>query len=152
LRSGGRHFALALAFALAVSAPAGGAATVAEELQPLEVLFNNAQFADAERLLDDLLRRHPGHVSVLEQQMRLRFFQQRHDEVLAIAARLLAANPRNLTAVNLRGLIKMERGNLSGALADFEHAPALNPNFAKAALNRARALRPGPYRGIRPGV
>jgi Flp pilus assembly protein TadD len=43
------------------------------------------------------------------------------------------------TYVN-RGILRLRRGDLSGAMADFDAATALNPDEPEAYLNRASAL------------
>lgn len=131
---------LALAVALAVTAPPAAASTVADELQPIVVLMEAGQYDQAEQALARLLAQHPDHAAVLDQQMRLRYFQQRPDEALALADKLAAADPRNASPVNMRGLVRMERGDLAGALAEFERALAIDARSGKAVLNRARVL------------
>jgi tetratricopeptide (TPR) repeat protein len=49
-------------------------------------------------------------------------------------------NPNNAVAYCKRGIIRQKKGDLTGALADFERAMALNPDFSEARYHHAVTL------------
>lgn len=52
-----------------------------------------------------------------------------HDRALTAVERAIRENPRFAPSYFLRGKIRMELGNLNGALEDFEKAVRLDPNY-----------------------
>lgn len=58
----------------------------------------------------------------------------------ATAQTMLSAQPRQAAARQLMGLVKLKRGDLSGALMEFDRALALDPDFIAAREERAVTL------------
>ena len=56
---------------------------------------------------------------------------------LADAEKALALNPRNTTALNVRGIVKSLRKDEQGAIADYTRAIEIDPRAYKAYMNRA---------------
>jgi tetratricopeptide (TPR) repeat protein len=63
------------------------------------------------------------------------------NNALADAENSLKLNSKNVIALNIRGLIKLEQKDIDGALADFTKAINIDPSYVKAYLNRTRILR-----------
>jgi tetratricopeptide (TPR) repeat protein len=59
------------------------------------------------------------------------------DQAVTLTAQLLKANPRDLNALNLRGLALTGRGELVKAVAAFEEALRVDPTFQPARRNLA---------------
>ena len=59
------------------------------------------------------------------------------DEALGIAKRMLAANPRDVNALNIEGLALTGRGDLQQAADRFEAALRIDPGFQPARKNLA---------------
>ena len=68
-------------------------------------------------------------------------FQQlkRSDSAYIYFDRAIALNPAYAEALNNRGVVKVWRGDLAGAVADFSRAIELNPGYRDAYANRAIA-------------
>jgi tetratricopeptide (TPR) repeat protein len=68
-------------------------------------------------------------------------FQQlaRNDSAYVCFDRAIALNPNYPEALSNRGVIKVWRSDLAGAVADFSRAIALNPKYRGAYANRAIA-------------
>jgi tetratricopeptide (TPR) repeat protein len=58
----------------------------------------------------------------------------------AKATAMLSAEPRQAAARQLMGLVKVKRGDLGGALTEFDRALALDPHFIPAREERAVTL------------
>lgn len=116
--------------------------------QTVEVLIKNAEaaiekkdFDGALKILNGVLAKQPANDAALTQRARVYFFQNKLAESFAETEKILAANPKNADALNLRGILKRElKKDYNGALADFTAALAVNPNFFKALFNRADLL------------
>ncbi len=98
------------------------------------------RLAEAEAAYQALLQAHPGHAGALHL-LGLAHFQ-RGDA--AAAARLigesLARDGRNAVAHNNHGAVLLALGRLEEALAAFERACALKPDYAEALNNAGNAL------------
>ena len=68
-------------------------------------------------------------------------FQQlgRNDSAYVCFDRAIALKPDYPEGLNNRGVIKVWKGDLAGAVADFSRAIALNPKYPDAYANRAFA-------------
>jgi len=70
------------------------------------------------------------YLAHLEAMILYRTSPQLREKAMAAVARAINANPRFAPSYFLRGKIRMEQNDLSGALADFERAAELNPKFS----------------------
>lgn len=59
------------------------------------------------------------------------------DLAFADAEKAIALNPRNTTALNVRGIVKSLKNDEQGAIADYTRAIEIDPKAYKAYLNRA---------------
>ena len=58
---------------------------------------------------------------------------------MADCNRAIELNPKYAVAYNYRGLVKQDKGDFEGALADYARAIEINPKYAEAYANRAGA-------------
>jgi len=65
----------------------------------------------------------------------------RLEEAVRFCELLLAADPRNIDAINIRGALHMRRGEREAALEWFTRAVQVQPDFAEAHNNRGVALQ-----------
>jgi tetratricopeptide (TPR) repeat protein len=65
----------------------------------------------------------------------------RLDEAARFCELMLAADPRNIDAINIRGALHMRRGEREAALALFTRAVEVQPDFAEAHNNRGVVLQ-----------
>jgi len=75
------------------------------------------------------------------QTMRLQYFKKDYDAAYGLAERVLAADPRNTAALNVRGLVKIERNDAAGALADYDRGFAWVGQEPPPKRGRPMALR-----------
>jgi hypothetical protein len=66
--------------------------------------------------------------------------ENKTDEAMTYYDLALSRNNKYLLALNNRGILKGKAGNISGAIADFEQAIHIKPNYAEAYYNRGVAL------------
>lgn len=64
-----------------------------------------------------------------------------YDRTIELTDQILADDPQNFIAYNLRGSAHMELGNTDDALADYSKAIELGPLFPHSFYNRGRLLR-----------
>ncbi len=138
MRSSFRILALCCAMSMALTASAADREPTPQEIAELTALIDSGDLEAAEDLLATYFFKEIGGTTVDVQTMRLRYFRKAFDDAFDIAERILAAEPRNIDALNMRGLVKAERQDAAGALADFDAAIAIDPASVKANINRAR--------------
>jgi tetratricopeptide (TPR) repeat protein len=69
------------------------------------------------------------YLAHLEAMILYRISPQLRAKAAEVVERAITANPRFAPSYFLRGKIRMEQKDLSGALADFEHAVQINPKY-----------------------
>ncbi len=111
-----------------------------EEIGELEALIDDGNLEAAAELRAGFFFDDIDSPAVDAQTMRLQYYKQDYDAAFSIAEKLLAANPRHAMALNTRGLVKSQRGDSAGALADFDAAIAADAGYGKAHFNRAGLL------------
>lgn len=117
--------------------------------QTTEVLINQAKesiekadYVSAMNSLDIIFKRSPNNEAALTQRARIFVRQGKFTEASADVAKVLAQNPNNYEALNVRGVIKRERDkDLNGALADFNRAVEIKPDYYLAVFNVGTANR-----------
>lgn len=82
-----------------------------------------------------LLIEDPGDTAALIKEAHHLFRQGRPVEALESVERAVKGGPRNLDALNTRGMILGELGRGAEALADFERILAIDPHYADAITN-----------------
>jgi tetratricopeptide (TPR) repeat protein len=75
---------------------------------------------------------------LLDAQIRLLIDQNRFNEALSICSERLSQNPKDVFALNLRGIIHSQQENRVAARQDFEKAIELNPHWPAPHANMAR--------------
>src|ERR1043165_7367601 len=98
------------------------------------------QPAEAERLYAQVLAAEPGHLHALVLSGALAHMAGRNDEAVGLFGRALAINEQPDFHYNI-GLAKWALGQRTDAMAHWERALALNPDFAQAHMNLGNALR-----------
>jgi tetratricopeptide (TPR) repeat protein len=88
------------------------------------------QGADAEQLIDEVIRLKPDFPEGWNQRATLRYHQGRFAESLADCVEVLKREPRHFGALSGMGLIALAQGDEKGALAAFRRALAVNPFLA----------------------
>lgn len=117
--------------------------------QTTEVLINQAKeaiekadYVSAMNSLDIIFKRSPNNEAALTQRARIYVRQGKFTEASADVAKVLAQNPNSYEALNVRGVIKRERDkDLNGALADFNKAVEIKPDYYSAVFNVGTANR-----------
>lgn len=125
---------------LFLALPAAAREPSAEELGEFQGAIDAGDLDRAGEIRAQLFFDEIEGTAVDVQTMRLQYFKKDYDAAYGLAERVLAADPRNTAALNVRGLVKIERNDAAGALADFDAAIAIDPTYDKALLNRARVL------------
>ncbi|MBX7172111.1 MAG: tetratricopeptide repeat protein [Pyrinomonadaceae bacterium] len=111
--------------------------------QTNEVLINQAKaaiektdYGSAMNSLDIIFKSSPNNEAALTQRARIYVRQGKFTEASADVAKVLDKNPKNYEALNVRGVIKRDRDkDLNGALADFNRAVEIKPDFYLAVFN-----------------
>lgn len=98
------------------------------------------KYSDADALIFTGLIDKPDFASdVYAQRARAFFSMEKIDEALADAEKSLDLNPKNIEALNVRGLVSQVREQFDAAIKDYSQAIALDPKFIKAYLNRGNS-------------
>lgn len=137
MHPGFRSAALCVALLLSMT-PAAAREPTPQELAEFKQLIDTGDLAGAEDLIAQYFFDGIEGTAIDVQVVRLRYFKKEFKDAFTGADRVLAADPRNTDALNLRGLAKIELQDPVGALADFDAAIAIDPAFSKAYINRAR--------------
>jgi predicted TPR repeat methyltransferase len=103
--------------------------------------FNDSRFESAEQCFVDSLERMPGRISTLLNLAATRLKLQRPVDAIAAADAVLAAEPRNVDALQLRAGALARLGLKEQALDAFDGALALDPSLADTWSQRGGLLR-----------
>ncbi len=133
-----RILALCSALFIVLTASAATREPTAQEIAELRAVIDSGDLEVAENLRAKYFLEEIRGTALDVQTMRLQYFKKEFDAALELAERVLVADPRNTDALNMRGLVKAERQDAAGALADFDAAIAIDPANFKANINRAR--------------
>lgn len=98
------------------------------------------QLAEAEQLYAQVLAAEPGHLHALMLSGALAHMAGRNEDAVGLFGRALAINEQPDVHYNI-GLAKWALGQRAEAMAHWERALALNPDFAQAHMNLGNALR-----------
>lgn len=132
-----RKFIPAFLLFLAVTAASGQSAQMSSAIEAIE----KGEYETALTVLDGIIKREPRNDTAYAQKARVYIRQNRLELALPEAEKALRLNPRNFEALNARGVVKREQlKDRRGALADFEQATAIRPDYYFAALNQGITL------------
>jgi tetratricopeptide (TPR) repeat protein len=98
-------------------------------------------FASAISLLDKVVAQKPDYAEGWNKRATVFYYVDQYDRSLADIERTLALEPRHFGALAGLGMIMQDTGNISGAIAAFERAVAVNPSLTnlKLAIEQLRA-------------
>jgi tetratricopeptide (TPR) repeat protein len=131
---------LVLALALICGSPAFlYAQDTAVLLERAKTAIGKNDFAAALADLNQIVGKEPSNAEAFTQRARVYFFQQKDDLALSDAEKALNLNPTNTAALNVRGLVKYNKKDYTGAIADYSQAIAVDSKYVRAYGNRLRA-------------
>ena len=108
-------------------------------LDHARVAMESGAFVVAERSYRELLGADPAHPDALHMLGVIQFREGRTDDAFQLIGRSLASRPTPLALANHAGLLAT-MGRREEALADLDHALALNPAHPRALMQRAALL------------
>lgn len=116
-------------------------------LKYAEFLISHGQAEEARRQLDADMAAAPDYVPVWTAAMELASSQQRDEDALREAAQILKVDPSSEPALSRRAQIKLNRGDVDGAIADLEvlqgfypQAPLTKYQLAIAYLRKSQTV------------
>ncbi|MEM7255293.1 MAG: tetratricopeptide repeat protein [Pseudomonadota bacterium] len=117
---------------------------IGDDAKPHQWLLVAKSYARHDQLdrAADYLRRAaaaaPDDLAVIQEQAILALWEGRSEDALRAADRALAIEGNDLESRLVRGRVRLARGDLQNAYADFRHATQLDPNDIAAILGRSR--------------
>ena len=127
----------AVVLGLLLTAACGIAQPSKALIEKAKTEITNRDYDKAVSYLKIVLGDEPDNDEAYAQRARAYYLSKNSSAALDDANAALKINPHNVTALNLRGLIKKDAKQLDEALADFSAAIAADPAFVKPYLNRA---------------
>lgn len=107
-------------------------------LQKAETAMGNNKFEDAIQTLNIVISREPNNENALTLRSRSYILTQKVAEASADAEKVLVMNPKNLFALNVRGMVKGANKDYKGAFEEFTKAVTFDPTFYRSYYQRAR--------------
>jgi Flp pilus assembly protein TadD len=124
-----------------VTQPSAQSATPIEEyFKHAQALAQQGKLADAEILLENLLRKHPNDSFLLHRIGVIAMQAKRFDRAVELFQRAITLKPDFAEAYNDCGIALRKLNRPEEALANYARAIALKPEFAMAYNNRTNAL------------
>src|SRR5262249_36245638 len=96
---------------------------------------------EAARLYQDILQESPQHFDALHMLGVIAYQRGDHAAALPLIDQALAINPHAPSAHNNRGVVLAEMQRREEAIASYEAAIALAPDYVDAVINRGNALK-----------
>ncbi|HRH41016.1 MAG TPA: tetratricopeptide repeat protein [Pyrinomonadaceae bacterium] len=113
--------------------------TTAELLERAKASIEKREYDAAISELTSVINSQPKNDEAYAQRARAYFLKTNNfDLAFADAESALKINSKNVEALNVRGLVKVERKEIDSALADFTSAINIKPDYFKPYLNRAK--------------
>lgn len=108
-------------------------------LTQAQTAFDKGDYEAALKDLNTLLGKQPSNADALTLRARILILRGKDDLALADAEKTLTIKAQNPFALNVRGLVRYNKKDYTGAIADYTQAIAIDQNFVRAYLNRLRA-------------
>lgn len=108
-------------------------------LEQVKSLFETQKFDEAVTKLNSIIEREPNNEDALTFRARAFIILKKVPEAAVDADKVLAMNPKNTYALNVRGMVKGANKDFNGAIADFTQALTIDPTFYRSYYQRARA-------------
>ena len=93
-----------------------------------ELYITNQRYADAEKLIQERIRRYPDDITLLEQLAELYQHQNAHPKALELYRKALERDPNNTNLRRKLGALYAELGNTSQAVAEWKKVTADEAN------------------------
>lgn len=116
------------------------AADMKTNITEAQKLIEGKRYHIAIAMLNRVIEREPANVAAHENLARAFVIKGALNRAFDEAQTTLKLGPNNSIALNVRGLVKSERLDLDGAIADYTAAIKFDPKNDKAYFNRGRLL------------
>ncbi len=110
-----------------------------DELKKGKKLYDEGDYAGAVKIFTGLTDKSDVASDAYAQRARAFFAMKKMDEALADAKKSLNLEPKNLEALNVRGLVAQVREQYDAAIKDYTQAVSIEPKFIKAYFNRGNS-------------
>ncbi len=131
------HICICIFIALSFLTSKAAAQTAPELVARARVEISNGEYDQAIRDLEQAAVSEPKNAEITAQSSRAYYLKKDPVNALTYANKAIKLDGKNLDALNIRGMVKVDQKNISGALDDFAKAIKIDPNFIKPYLNRA---------------
>lgn len=111
------------------------------QIRQAKALIEKQDYPPALVFLNKVIVANPRNAAAYAQRARLNVRQNKYEQAFADAEKCLAIDPKNIDALNVRGVAFREwKKNAKAALADFSLAMSIDPKYYFAAYNRGFTL------------
>jgi tetratricopeptide (TPR) repeat protein len=121
--------------------PAPGLIELEDLFRESAGLYLKGNLADAEQIIQELLRRQPTHFGALQLLAAIASRTGRGEQAAELFGQAIALKPDSADAYNNRGIVLRDLGRYREALDDHDRAIALKPDAADGYSNRGAVLR-----------
>ena len=111
-------------------------------LKQAKQLIQGWAFDEAMAMLNDLIATAPDFAEAWNQRATLSFLQRNYDASIGDVEVTLSLEPRHFAALSGLGQMRLQRGDLAGAVSAFERALAVHPRlpFLQDRVDALRAI------------